>query len=355
MRATAAQNQGAEGRENDAALNAVRNATPSAVRARRVTMSATPDRVQGGGLPKRDSLRSLRAGAIWSALPDRDQHLLLWLLGADIVTAQLASILVYGPLRIAQRRLSRLVQFGVLLGFWTAGAQRPRGRYAYSLARAARIEIERLAWPEGRPDRPPELPSSVPVHQLATHDVFAAFLQAGSPALQEGLVVWVPERACGLLFGGLLRPDALAGIRVGDRMATLFIERDLGTERGEGLADKIRRYASLFARAPEAAVSVVFVVESERRGRSILEIARRRSTGGAHFLAGVDSLIRADPLDAGWWDGDSIRSVRELATAPAAQDLPILTPGCLSDAEAIGALDDRGAAMLPALRPYLRP
>lgn len=317
-------------------------------------MSATPHRPQGDGSPKRDSLRSLRAGAIWSALPSRDQHLLLWLLGADIVTAQLASLLVYGPLRIAQRRLSRLVEYGLLHGFWAAGSQRPRGRYAYVLTRAARLEIERLAWPEGRPERPSELPSSAPVHQLATHDLFAAFLRAGDPAVAEGLVTWVPERACGQLFGGLLRPDALAGIRIGDRMATLFIERDLGTERGEGLADKIRRYGSLFARAPEAPVSVAFVVESERRGRSILDAARRRSAGEGRFLAGVDTIVRADPLGAGWFDGESIRSVRDLATAPATEDLPILTSGCLSDAEAIAALDDRGAAMLPALGPYLR-
>ena len=61
-------------------------------------MSATPDRAQGETGPKPDSLRSTRAGAIWTALPARDQHLLLWLLSGDIVTAQLATLLVYGLL-----------------------------------------------------------------------------------------------------------------------------------------------------------------------------------------------------------------------------------------------------------------
>ena len=56
----------------------------------------------------------------------------------------------------AQRRLGRLVEFGLLRGFWSAGAMRPRGRYAYVFPRAARVDIERLAWPEGRPDRPPD-------------------------------------------------------------------------------------------------------------------------------------------------------------------------------------------------------
>jgi hypothetical protein len=189
--------QGVEGRDSDAARNAVRNATLNALRARRVTMSATENRAQPGEPRKPDSLRSLRAGAVWSALPARDQHLLLWLLMGDIVTAQLASLLVYGPLRIAQRRLSRLVEYGLLRGFWTAGAHRPHGRYAYAQTRATRLDIERLEWPEGRPDRPVELPASAPVHQLATHDLLAAFLRAGKAAMPEGFFSWLPERAWG--------------------------------------------------------------------------------------------------------------------------------------------------------------
>jgi hypothetical protein len=39
---------------------------------------------------------------------------------------------------------------------------------------------------------------------------------------------------------------------------------------------------------------------------------------------------------------------------PKAGDQPVLTAGCLIDPEAIAALDDQGAAMLPALAPYLR-
>src|SRR6266480_1935655 len=46
-------------------------------------MSATPIRAQRGARPNPDSLRSLRAGAVWTGLPLRERHLLLWLLGAD--------------------------------------------------------------------------------------------------------------------------------------------------------------------------------------------------------------------------------------------------------------------------------
>jgi hypothetical protein len=269
------------------------------------------------------------------------------------VTAQLASLLVYGSLRVAQRRLSRLVEYSLLRGFWTASAQRPHGRYAYALTRASRQDVERLEWPEGRPDRPSELPASAPVHQLATHDVFAAFLRAGNPVAGEGIFAWLPERASGQLFG-FLRADALAGIRVGERALTLFIERDLGTERGEVLAEKIRRYRSVFARTPDLPLTVGFVVESARRARTIKALTDRYRTSGVAVLTIVDEHLRADPLGAAWSDGERESSIRHLASEPATGDPPILVPGCLSDIDAVPALDDRGALLLPALLPYLR-
>src|SRR5207244_5261329 len=115
----------------------------------RVTMNATPNRVRPADRPKADSLRS-PAGAIWSSLPDRDRHLLLWLLGADIVTASLATTLVYGHLRTAQRRLARLTELGIVRAFWAAGRHRPRGRHAYVLTPPTRQDVDRIAWPTGQ-------------------------------------------------------------------------------------------------------------------------------------------------------------------------------------------------------------
>jgi hypothetical protein len=238
----------------------------------------------------------------------------MWLLGADIVTAELASLLVYGQLRTAQRRLARLVELGLLRGFWSASAHRPRGRYAYVLTKATRIDVERLAWPHGRPDRPPDLPSSPPIHELATLDLFAAFLRHGDPLLREGLFTWVPERVSAHVFGGFLRPDALAGIRIGDRAIALFVERDLGTERGEVLAEKIRRHRSVFARTPDLPVNVGFVVDSERRARTVHELAshRGRFETRLSFLTAIDEQLRRDPLGATWTDGSVHRPTRDL-------------------------------------------
>jgi len=46
--------------------------------------------------------------------------------------------------------------------------------------------------------------------------------------------------------------------------------------------------------------------------------------------------------------------MRDLTPISTGVSWPIVTPGCLADAEAIAALDDRGMSMLPALRPYVR-
>ncbi len=315
-------------------------------------MGTTGGRAQGGRGPKPDSLRSVRADAVWTALPARDQHLLLWLLAGDVVTAQLAALLAYGPLRVAQRRLARLVEYGMLRGFWTASAQRPRGRYAYALTRAARADVERLQWPEGAPrGRAADLPASPPVHQLATHDLLAAFLRAGRPETGEGVFAWAPERACGQLFG-FLRPDALAGVRVGGRTLALLLERDLGTERGEVLADKVRRYRMVFSQAPGDGIAVGFVVESARRAQSIHALGRRLP-GGVPVVTAVADQLLADPLGAAWSDGQSIRRIEEVAAPAASSGERILVPGCLLDADALAALDDRAASALSALSPYL--
>ncbi len=335
---------------------AVTTATATAIHDSRATMSATENRAQPSPSPKPDSLRSVRAGAVWTGLPAREQHLLLWLFGADIVTAELASLLVYRQLRTAQRRLARLVELGLLRGFWSASAHRPRGRYAYALTRATRIDVERLAWPHGRPDRPPDLPSSPPIHELATLDLFAAFLRHGDPLLREGIFTWVPERVCAHVFGGFLRPDALAGIRVGDRAIALFVERDLGTERGEVLLEKIRRYRSVFARMPDLPVNVGFVVDSERRARTVHDLVSQRVGPASRltFLTAIDEQLRRDPLSATWTGGSLQRPTRDLVPVSIGVSWPIITPGCLSDADAIAALDDRGLAMLPELQRFAR-
>ena len=65
-------------------------------------------------------------------------------------------------------------------GFWAANRQRPRGRFAYALTKAARTGLGQLIWDDrlSPPDKV-EAPSPV-IHQLATHDLLVAILAAPS-------------------------------------------------------------------------------------------------------------------------------------------------------------------------------
>jgi hypothetical protein len=294
--------------------------------------------------------------AAWAALPERDRGLLLWLVHGDVVTAELAALLAYGHRRVAQRRLARLVEYGLLSGFWAANRQRPRGRYAYALTKPVRIALERSLWPEGRKrlyNDAPEVVSPV-IHGLATHDVFAAFLRAGSPDRGVGLAAWVPERPLiRMTWHATLRPDALAVVRVGPNSILLAIERDLGTERGPVLAGKLDSYRVIYDSRPvKGPLHVGFVVDSGRRAASVRARLRGSRAEGSVVSAWViaEPALAADPYGATW-------TTPEGAEAPVVGFAPHWTgnpwlwlgTGDLADPAALEALDDRVLRAVPML------
>ncbi len=283
----------------------------------------------------------------WSALPLRDRRLLEWLFMGDLVTAQMAALLAYGHLRVAQRRLARLVEYGLLRGFWSANSQRPRGRYAYALTKAARAGLAQLIW-DGELSKPARVEAPSPViHQLATHDLLVAILRA--PSSREAyLAGWAPERAIALAFSGYLRPDALAVIGVADRAVELFIERDLGTERGPILASKARAYSSRLS-GHQVPMNVGFVVESARRAAALAYRLRHWLTeyelpghGKAPCWVTVSDELVADPYGEIWRAPDGRRvSARDMASFQPQWELPSLGPLSLLTDHGPAALDDR--------------
>jgi hypothetical protein len=302
----------------------------------------------------------VRAGpgvSAWTALPERDRTLLLWLIQGDVVTAELAALVAYGRRRIAQRRLARLVEYGLLSGFWAANRQRPRGRHAYALTKVSRAQLERLVWPLGKPklsEGAIETVSPV-IHQLATHDLFAAFLRAADPEREIGLAGWVPERALvRLTDSGYLRPDALAIVRNRDAMIVLFIERDLGTERGSVIVDKLRRYRNMYWSVKETNVlHVGIVVESQRRAHAVRRALRSSEAEMAKAVrvwVTTEAELTADPHGAVWISPavDAIRTI-DLERHPFDEPWPILMPLCLATPDALEVLDERVVAAVPVL------
>lgn len=96
------------------------------------------------------------------------------------------------------------------------------------------------------------------------------------------------------------------------------------------------------------------MTNSARRGQRLVESATRQYGRGLPLVTATSETVLADPFGARWFDGDSERSTREMAMAPVPADWLILGPGCLNDADTLEALDDRGATLLPSLRPYVK-
>jgi hypothetical protein len=293
--------------------------------------------------------------AAWAALPERDRALLIWLVHGDVVTAELAGLLAYGHRRIAQRRLARLVEYGLLSGSWAANSQRPRGRYAYALTKPVRAALERSIWPDGRRPLSAGVPEAVSpvIHGLATHDVFAACLRSGDPDRGFGLAAWVPERPLIRLVSGLLRPDALAVVRAGEASIVVVIERDLGTERGPVLVGKLDRYRRIFHGLPGSApLHIGFVVDSARRAASVRARLRGGGAEGSVVAAWVVSepALTADPYGAVWTSPEGAEArVVDFAPHWTGDPWPWLRPGDLSDPAALEALDDRVLRAIPML------
>lgn len=305
-------------------------------------------------------MRAAPGIAAWTALPERDRSLLLWLVHGDVVTAELASLLVYGHRRIAQRRLARLVEYGLLAGFWAANRQRPRGRYGYALTRATRAALERMIWPKGQEKLYNNAPESVSpvIHGLATHDLFAAFLRASDGARGVGLAAWVSERPLiRMTWHAGLRPDALALVRVGERSILLAIERDLGTERGPILAAKVATYQGCYdQRDKRAPLHVGFVVDSARRAASVR--ARLRGSEKDDSITTVwvvtEAALTADPFGAVWTTpaGTEARLV-DFAPHWTGNPWLYLAAGDLADATTLEVLDDRVYRSIAMLRAAL--
>lgn len=301
-----------------------------------------------------DSLRftpSAPGLAAWGGLPERDRALLRWLVVGDVVTSELAAVLAYGSLRTSRRRLARLVELGLVRGFWAANSQRPRGRYAYELVRSVRAGLEpsRLS-AIGRGGR--ERPAKTTIHQLATSDVMAAFLRAAEPHRGLGLHAWLPERVASVLFDGYVRPDALAVVGTPASRVCLFVERDLGTEGSRVVAAKATRYATLLAGRSGPPVNLGIVVESSRRVGSIRRAVEEVVPGDLDlwFITSADLL--ASPYEAEWTalDGRLRRTIDLPAEARAAE--PVLGSLCLVELDGMDAFEPSAIELVPALRRF---
>jgi len=319
-------------------------------------MDRPPPPARSGGERKCYTLRSIPSApgaAAWGGLPERDRALLRWLLVGDVVTSELAAMLVYGGLRTARRRLGRLVDLGLIRGFWAANSQRPRGRYAYALVGSVRDELQR-ARDGGRRRRAPVGPRATTIHQLATNDLMAALLRDARPEDGLGLAAWLPERTVALLFDRYVEPDALAVIGTPSGRICLVIERDLGTEPTSTVASKVARYTTLFAGQPDGPVNVGIVVESTRRLTSVMRTIGRAAAGDTQVWVTTSGELLAAPYGANWIAPDGRRCSTVNLPAEQVAGVPVVGAQCLVDPDSADVFDRSAIESMPALRPFVR-
>lgn len=252
-----------------------------------------------------------------------------------------------------RRRLARLVELGLVRGFWAANSQRPRGRYAYELTRPVRQELEWNPEP-GRRRFTAERPAKSTIHELATNDLLGAFLRAAEPDRGLGLVAWLPERAVARLFDGYVRPDALAVVGTGSSRITLFIERDLGTEGSKVVAAKVAKYATLLGARSSPPISVGIVVENVARSMLIRRAIGGVGTSGMHiWVTASAELVRA-PYDAIWTTPDDRRCRTFDLPAEAGASLPVMGASCLLDPDSADAFELAAIELISSLRRFVR-
>jgi hypothetical protein len=319
-------------------------------------MDGRPVPARSGGRRKCYSLRctpSAPGAAAWGGLPERDRALLRWLVVGDVVTSELAALLVYGSLRTARRRLGRLVELGLIRGFWAANSQRPRGRYAYALVGSVRDELERGRG-GGRRRRDRQGPGTTTIHQLATSDLMAAFLRGAEPDRGLGLAAWLPEGAVATLFDGYVEPDALAVIGTPSARICLLVERDLGTEPTSTVAAKAARYATLLGGQTEPSANIGIVVESARRSASIRRAIEGVGGRGLHVWVATSTDLLAAPYHGPWTAPDGRRCQTVDLPAETVSETPVVGALCLLDPDGTDLFEPSALEVVPALQRFLR-
>jgi Replication-relaxation len=275
------------------------------------------------------------------------------LLVGDVATSELAAVVAYGSLRTARRRLARMVELGLIRGFWAANNQRPRGRYAYSLVGSVRHELER-GRRGGRRRRDREGPGTTTIHQLATSDLMAAFLRDAEPDDGLGLAAWLPERAVATLFDGYVEPDALAVIGTPSARICLVIERDLGTEPTATVAAKAARYATLLGGQTDPPANIGIVVESARRSASIRHAIESVDARGLHVWVATSTELLAAPYHGPWTAPDGRRCHTVDLPAEAVSETPVVGALCLLDPDAADVFEPSAIEVVPALQRFVR-
>lgn len=196
----------------------------------------------------------------------RDRAALRILDRAEAATARQLALLVYGHRRIAQRRLLRLWQAGLLERSVIAATQRGGAELAYRLSDRARRRLGDTATRTRGSNRLG--------HTLDIVETICALASTnGDPRHESPVQLWLDEPNAGAVLGTPPYPDSVVVLRAGDRSCVVCLEVDEATQRRAVIEAKLRGYRRLLEAYPTW--WLLFVVPSKARASWLRMVAGR--------------------------------------------------------------------------------
>jgi len=195
----------------------------------------------------------------------RDRAVLRILDRAEAATPRQLAILVYGHRRIAQRRLLRLWQAGLLERAIVPHAQRGGAELAYRLSDRARRRLGDVATRSRGSNRLG--------HTLDIVETICALASAnGDPRHDSPVRLWLDEPNAATVLGTPPYPDSVVALESEGRSGVVCLEIDEATQRRAVIEAKLNGYRRLFDSHPTW--WLLFVVPSRNRARWLRTVAR---------------------------------------------------------------------------------
>lgn len=266
-----------------------------------------------------------------NSLTDRDRKILLDLYRHRVLTLHQLSELHFTHPRKARKRLLELYERGLVQRFrpWREQGSAP---FHYVLGELGLhvvagnfdLDLKRI---KQRIAADQKLAHSAKLaHLLEVHDFFVALIACCRQTPGHRVARWWSERRCALEWADngtpIVRPDAQGIVRGPGASCSFLLELDRGTERGERLTEKSRKYVLVARRnlydlrrgEPPRVDVVLYLFPSARRELSARE--RIEAWMGLPVVTSHRALHERDPLGRNWspvWrDSDARLNLYEL-------------------------------------------
>lgn len=255
----------------------------------------------GTGLRMLKHPQTERAACLASFLTSRDRKICLDLYEHKVLTTHQVVDLYFDSQRVAERRLLKLFQYGVVLRFRPVLEQGSSPHHfvlgdlgAYVVAAELGVEVKELRLAKDRLAKLAYSPRLA--HLVASNDFFSRLVRACRDSDDVSVTHWWGEDRTRRRWGQFVWPDAFGQLQHSGRKQSFFLELDLGTERPWRLAAKLDGYRdiSLVKQSPGL---LLFCFPDHRR-----EASARKALKPCGMTVATSTIERhsQEPLGENW-------------------------------------------------------